>query len=163
MEDLDLSEQPWADTRVEVTPLAPMSGSLGARQPAEDSTTAAGGLGHGERSAPAGNESVTTPEATVVTAGPSGAKAGIASEAPKSGSTEPMAPSELKAPPEASWGVVGPFVWPQSPPMVSPAVAEEEDEVEEIVRAEPQTQSVLILRRHGDEVVVVEEEDTPRR
>jgi len=47
--------------------------------------------------------------------------------------------------------------------MVSPTAAEEMDEVEEIVRAEPQTQSVRILRKRGDEVVVVEEEDTPRR
>ena len=39
---------------------------------------------------------------------------------------------------------------------------EEEDEVEEIIRAEPQTQSVRILCKHGDEVVVVEEEDTPK-
>ena len=45
--------------------------------------------------------------------------------------------------------------------MVPPAAAEE-DEVEEIVRAEPQTQSIRILPRHGDEVVVVEEEDTTR-
>ena len=86
----------------------------------------------------AANEAATIPEATVVAAGPSGAKARIASETPESRSTEPMAPSELKAPAEVSRGVVRPFVRPQSPPTVS-AVAEEEDEVEEIVRAEPQT------------------------
>ena len=45
---------------------------------------------------------------------------------------------------------------------MTPTVAEEEDEVEEIVRDEPQTQSIQILRKHDDEVVVVEEEDTPR-
>ena len=115
MEDPNLFEQPRADPGAEVTPLAPMSRSPGARQPAEDSTTAAGGLGHGERSALVGNESATIPKATVVAAKPLGAEARIASEAPKSGSTEPMAPSELKAPPEASWGVVGPFVRPWSP------------------------------------------------
>ena len=38
----------------------------------------------------------------------------------------------------------------------------EEDEVEEIERAEPRPQSVRILRKHGDEVVVIEEEDTTR-
>ena len=69
---------------------------------------------------------------------------------------------ELKAPPEVSRGVVGPFVRPQSPPTASPAATEEEDKLEEIVRVEPQTQSVRILRRRGDEVVVVEEEDTPK-
>ena len=46
--------------------------------------------------------------------------------------------------------------------MVSPATVEEEDEVEEIIRAKPQTQSVQILHKRGDEVVVVEEEDTPK-
>ena len=46
--------------------------------------------------------------------------------------------------------------------MVPPAVVEEEDVVEEIVRAEPQTQTVRIFRKRGDEVVVVEEEDTPK-
>ena len=34
--------------------------------------------------------------------------------------------------------------------------------MEEIVHDEPRTQSVRILRKHGDEVVVVEEEDTPK-
>ena len=45
---------------------------------------------------------------------------------------------------------------------MTPATAEEEDEVEEIVHDEPQTQSVRILRKRGDKVIVVEEEDTPR-
>ena len=45
--------------------------------------------------------------------------------------------------------------------MVPPAVAEE-DEVEEIEREEPRPQSIQILHKHGDEVVVVEEEDTTR-
>jgi hypothetical protein len=61
-----------------------------------------------------------------------------------------MAPEELTAPPEASQGVVGPAIRPHSTP------------VEEIVRAEPRTQSIRILRRRGDSVVVVEEEDTPK-
>ena len=58
--------------------------------------------------------------------------------------------------------MVGPAVQPQSHPVVPPATAEEEDMVEEIVRAEPQTQSVQIFYKRGDEVVVVEEEDTPK-
>ena len=45
--------------------------------------------------------------------------------------------------------------------MVPPATTEE-DEVEEIKRNEPRPQAVRILRKHGDEVVVVEEEDTTR-
>ena len=39
---------------------------------------------------------------------------------------------------------------------------EEEEEVEEIEREESQPQAVHILRKRGDEVVVVEEEDTTR-
>ena len=45
--------------------------------------------------------------------------------------------------------------------MVSPA-AEEEDEVEEIEREESRPQAIQILCKRGDEVVVVEEEDTTR-
>ena len=43
-----------------------------------------------------------------------------------------------------------------------PVVAKEEDVVEEIIHTEPQTQSVRIFRKQGDEMVVVEEEDTPK-
>ena len=39
---------------------------------------------------------------------------------------------------------------------------EEEDEVEEIEREESRPQAVRILRKRGDEVVVMEEEDTTR-
>ena len=45
--------------------------------------------------------------------------------------------------------------------MVPPATAEE-DEVVEIERAAPKPQSVRILRKHVEEVVVVEEENTTR-
>ena len=45
---------------------------------------------------------------------------------------------------------------------MTPTAVEEEDEVEEIIHDEPRTQSIQILRKRGDEVVVVEEEDTPR-
>jgi len=58
--------------------------------------------------------------------------------------------------------MVGPTVRPKSPPVVLPAAVEEEDVVEEIIHAEPQTQSIRIFRKRGDEVVVVEEEDTPK-
>ena len=43
-----------------------------------------------------------------------------------------------------------------------PQATAKEDEVEEIERAEPRPQSIRILRKRGDEVVVVEEEDTTR-
>ena len=116
-----------------------MLGSPGARQPAEESTTAIGGLGDGERSASVEDGSATIPKATTGTAGPSGAEAGVANEAIESGSARPLAPEELTVPPKASQGMVGPAVWPHSPPAVSPTTVEEEDEVEEIVRAEPRT------------------------
>ena len=45
--------------------------------------------------------------------------------------------------------------------MVPPATAEE-DEVVEIERAAPKPQSIRILRKRGEEVVVVEEENTTR-
>ena len=57
--------------------------------------------------------------------------------------------------------MVGPTIWPPSPQVVPPAATEEE-EVEEIVRDEPRPQAVWILQKHGDEIVVVEEEDTTK-
>ena len=45
--------------------------------------------------------------------------------------------------------------------MVPPA-AIEEDEVEEIMHDEPRPQSVRILRKRGDDIVIVEEEDTTK-
>ena len=45
--------------------------------------------------------------------------------------------------------------------MALPA-AEEEDEVEEIEREESRPQAIQILRKQGDEVMVMEEEDTTR-
>ena len=45
--------------------------------------------------------------------------------------------------------------------MVPPAAAEQ-DEVEEIECDEPRPQSIRILHKRGDEVVVAEEEDTTR-
>ena len=43
-----------------------------------------------------------------------------------------------------------------------PQATAEEDEVEEIERAKPQLQSVQIIHKRGDEVVVIEEENTTR-
>ena len=43
-----------------------------------------------------------------------------------------------------------------------PQATLEEDEVEEIEHAEPQLQSVRIIRKRGEEVVVIEEEYTTK-
>ena len=137
-----------------------MAGSPGARQPAEESMTAAGGLGDGEQLASVKDRSATTREATASTARPLGSKTRAASTAPENRSTEAEAREEPTTPPEAAPGMVGPAVRPKSPP--PPVAVEEEDVVEEIIHAEPQTQFVRIFRKHGDEVVVVEEEDTPK-
>ena len=57
--------------------------------------------------------------------------------------------------------MVGHTVRPPSPQVV-PLATTEEDEVEEIEREEPQPQSVQILQKRGDDIVVIEEEDTIR-
>ena len=101
------------------------------------------------------------PKATAGTVGSSGAEAGVAGDALESRAAKPVVAEEQTAPPEASPGMVGPTVRPRSPPVVPLAMAEE-DEVEEIKRAESRPQAVRILCRRGDEVVVVEEEDTTR-
>ena len=62
--------------------------------------------------------------------------------------------------PKASEGVVGHAVQPPSPQVVPPAT--EEDEVEEIEHEEARPQAIWILHKRGDEMVVMEEEDTTR-
>ena len=81
------------------------------------------------------------PEATVGTTGSLGAEAGVACDAPESWLVKPVAPEGQTSLPEASQGMVGAAIWPRSPPVV-PRATMEEDEVEEIERAEPRPQSV---------------------
>ena len=140
---------------------APIPESPGTRQSAKESTATADGLGGGERLASTADGSAAALEATVGTAGSSGAKARVADVAPESRAERPAVPEEQTALPEASEGVVGHAIRPPSPQVVPPAVAEE-DEVEEIERDEPRPQSIRILRKRDDEVVVVKEEDTTR-
>ena len=45
--------------------------------------------------------------------------------------------------------------------MVPPVVVEE-DEVEEIEREEPRPQAIRTLRKRGDDIVIVEDEDTTK-
>ena len=71
------------------------------------------------------------------------------------------APKEQTTLPDALEGMVGPAIRPPSPQVVPPA-ATEEDEVKEIMRDEPRPQSVRILQKHSDNIVIVEEEDTTK-
>ena len=58
-------------------------------------------------------------------------------------------------------GMVRTAIRPPSPKVVPPATMEE-DKVEEIVHDEPRPQAVWILRKRGEEIVIVEEEDTTK-
>ncbi|XP_066385464.1 uncharacterized protein [Miscanthus floridulus] len=82
-------------------------------------------------------------------------------DASKAKEATPMMAEEQLAPLAATSVVVGATVQPQSPPVV-PQVTVEEDEVEEIKHAEPKPQSIRILQKCGEEVVVVKEENTAR-
>ena len=75
-------------------------------------------------------------EAMAGTTGSLGAEARVADDAPESGAVKLVAPEGQTALLEASQGMVGPAVRPWSPQVVPRAMAEE-DEVEEIERAEP--------------------------
>ena len=107
------------------------------------------------------NGSATVPGAMAEATGSSGAEAGVTDATPESVAEKPAVPKEQTSLPEASKGVVRLAVQPPGPQKVALAMAEE-DEVEEIEREESQPQAVRILHKHGDEVVVVEEEDTTR-
>ena len=61
--------------------------------------------------------------------------------------------------PEASEVMVGPAIRPPSPQVVPPTSAED-DEVEEIEREEPRAQSIRILRKHDDDIVIIKEDTT---
>ena len=122
---------------VGATPDAPVLESPSARQPEERSTAFVGGLGSGEPLAQTTDASVMTPEVTVGTVGPSRAEATVAGDAPEPKEANLMMAEEQLVPPNALLGVVGPAVCPQSPATV-PQTMVEEDEVEEIERAEPQ-------------------------
>ena len=80
-------------------------------------------------------------EAMAGTTGSLGAEARVADDAPEFGGVKPVAPEGQTTLPEASQGMVGPTVRPRSP-LVMPRATAEEDEVEEIERAEPRPQSV---------------------
>ena len=136
-----------------------MSESPGARQSAGEITVAIGGLGDGEGSASSADGLVTLLGATAEATGAVRTETEVAGEVPESRAAKPTAAEDQTAPPEALPGMVGPAVRALSPQVVPPTTAKE-DKVEEIEHDEPRTQTVRILRKRGDEVVILEEEDT---
>ena len=88
-------------------PADPIPESPGARQPMEESTVAADGLGGGERLASTVDGSTTVPEVMTKTTGSLGVEAGATDATPVFRTEGPAVPEEQVALPEASEGVVG--------------------------------------------------------
>ena len=109
--------------------------SSGARRFVKDSTTAADGVGGGERSATTMGDSTKTPGATARATESLKAEARATEAMPESGAQGPTASEEQATHPEMPQGVVDRFMRPPSSQGAPPAV-EEEDEVEEIEREE---------------------------
>ena len=128
---------------VETTPTTPVPESSSAQQPEERSAAAAGGPGDGKPLAQTTGASATATEATTETVDTLGAEAAAAVDAPEAREATPMTVEEQIVPPVATPGMVGAAVRPQSPPV--PRSTVEEDEVEEIERADPQPQFVWII------------------
>ena len=72
--------------------------SLGARQSAEESTSATGELGGGKQLASTVDGSVMVPRATTEATGPSAVNAGDANAAPESRAAKPIMPEEQTPP-----------------------------------------------------------------
>ena len=101
------------------------------------------------------------PGATARAVESSKAKVGATDIVPESRAQRPAALEEQATHPEMPQGVVDRFMRPPSSQGAPPAV-EEEDGVEEIERGGSQPQTVRIFRKRGEEIMVVEEEDTTR-
>jgi len=118
--------------------------SPSAREHAGEPIAAPGDLPGSERLPIMVSESATAPSATV-----------------EMGAEKLSESNEQTAVLDSLEGMVRTAIRPLSPKVVPPT-AMEEDEVEEIVRDEPQPQAVQILRKRGEEIVIVEEEDTTK-
>ena len=79
----------------------------------------------------------------------------------ETGAEKLLESNEQTVVPDSLEGMVRTAIRPLSPKVVPPT-AMEEDEVEEIVRDEPRPQAVHILQKCGEEIVIVEEEDTTK-
>ena len=83
-------------------------------------------------------------------------------DAPEVTDATPSTAEEQTSSPAGAPGVVGAAVQPWNPPRV-PQATTDEDEVMEIERTAPEPQSVRILRKRGEEVVVVRKKTLPER
>ena len=113
----------------------PILESPGARWPTEESTTAADGVGGGERLATMVADAMETLGAIARAAKSLEVGARAANIAPESGAGRLVVSKEQATLPKMSKGMVGRAARPLSPYVVLPAM-EEEDEVEEIEREE---------------------------
>ena len=140
---------------------APVRESPSARRTEDGPAIAASIPGDGELLAHTTSASATMTDAMTEEVGTLESETAAVVDAPEAKEATPTMAEEQLAPTTATSGVVGAAVRPQSPPVVPQATAEE-DEVVEIERATPKPQSVRILQKHGEEVVIVEEENTTR-
>ena len=142
-------------------PTAPVRESPSARRTEDGPAVAASGPGNGESLAHTTGMSATATKVTTEKVDTLEVETAAVVDAPEAKDATPSMAEEQPSPPAAMPGVVGAAVRPQSP-LVVPQATAEEDEVVEIERATPKPQSVRILQKRGEEVVVVEEENTTR-
>ncbi|XP_066373135.1 uncharacterized protein [Miscanthus floridulus] len=140
---------------------APGRESPSARRTEDGPATTASIPGDGESLAHTTGASATATETTTKKVDTLVAETATVVDAPEAMDATPPTTEEQMSSPAGMLGVVGAAGRPRSPPVVPQATAEE-DEVVEIEHAAPKPQSVWILRKRGEDVVVVEEEDTTR-
>ena len=148
-------------TSEEKTMTAPVWESPSSRRTEDGPAATPSRPGDGESLAYATDASVTATAATIEKVVTLEAETVAIVDAPEVTDATPSMAEEQTSSPTGMPGVVGAVVRPRSPPVVPQATAEE-DKVVEIERAAPEPQSVWILRKRGEEVVVIEEENTTR-
>ena len=140
---------------------APIQESSSVRRAEDEPAVAPSSPGDGESLAHMMGASATTTVATTEKVVTLEAETAAVVDAPEAIDATPSTAVEQTSSPAGMLGVVGAVVRPRSPSVVPQATAEE-DEVVEIEHAAPEPRSVWILRKRGEEVVVVEEENTTR-
>lgn len=140
---------------------APIQESLSARRIEDGPAATPSRPGDGESLAHTTGASATATMATTEKVVTLETKTAAVVDAPEVTDATLSTAEEQTSSPAGMPGVVGAAVRPQSP-LVVPQATAEEVEVVEIECAAPKPQSVRILQKCGEEVVVVEEENTTR-